>query len=142
MLYGSKSLGYVNATHQLFELNHKGTVLTYYMPLSWNNPKQAREEALATEYAQWCEMIFSDLSHAHPKIREQAKELNVWVWGHGMIRPTPGFIWGEARQKALAPLEPIYFANSDMSGLSLFEEAQYRGIFAAKAALAGPKVKM
>ena len=29
----------------------------------------------------------------------------------------------------------IWFANSDLSGISIFEEAQYRGVRAAEAAL-------
>ena len=32
--------------------------------------------------------------------------------------------------------ERLYFAHSDLSGLSLFEEAQYRGVQAADRALA------
>jgi hypothetical protein len=35
----------------------------------------------------------------------------------------------------LKPSENIFFANSDLSGFSIFEEAQYRGVEAAKAAL-------
>ena len=32
------------------------------------------------------------------------------------------------------PLGNIFFANSDLSGFSIFEEAQYRGVEAAKGA--------
>jgi hypothetical protein len=53
-----------------------------------------------------------------------------------MIRPTPGFIWGAARREAARPLGPVHFAHSDLSGLSIFEEAQWRGIAAAEAVLA------
>jgi hypothetical protein len=35
----------------------------------------------------------------------------------------------------LKPLGNIFFANSDLSGFSIFEEAQYRGVEAAKSAL-------
>ena len=54
------------------------------------------------------------------------------LWGHAMIRPVPGFVWGPARRAAAAPRGPIRFAHSDMSGLSLFEEAQYHGVRAAE----------
>ena len=57
------------------------------------------------------------------------------LWGHAMIRPVPGFAWGSARREAAAPRGPIRFAHSDMSGLSLFEEAQYHGVRAAEAVM-------
>jgi hypothetical protein len=53
-----------------------------------------------------------------------------------MIQPRPGFIWGAAREAANQHLAPIFFAHSDMSGISIFEEAQHRGITAAGQALA------
>ena len=52
-----------------------------------------------------------------------------------MIRPTTGFIFGEARARALAVEPPLFHAHSDLSGLSLFEEAHYRGVLAAEAAM-------
>ena len=57
-------------------------------------------------------------------------------WGHAMIRPSVGFLGSEQR-KRLANYRTgnIWFANSDLSGISIFEEAQYRGVDAAKRAL-------
>ncbi len=52
-------------------------------------------------------------------------------WGHAMISPRPGFIWGEHRQKALVPYRNIHFAHTDLSGIALFEEAFYHGLRAA-----------
>ena len=56
--------------------------------------------------------------------------------GHGMIRPTPGFMTSPARQRLAALEGPVQFANSDLSGVSIFEEAQFRGVRAAERALA------
>ena len=47
--------------------------------------------------------------------------------GHAMIRPTPGFIFSAERERWLKPRNGVYYANSDLSGFSIFEEAQYRG---------------
>jgi hypothetical protein len=55
--------------------------------------------------------------------------------GHAMARPKPGFMFSHERQHWLEPFGRIYFANSDLSGFSIFEEAQYRGVQAARAAL-------
>jgi hypothetical protein len=48
-----------------------------------------------------------------------------------MIRPVPGFIFSDERRRWLRTKDRVVFANSDLSGLSLFEEAQYRGVTAA-----------
>jgi hypothetical protein len=52
-----------------------------------------------------------------------------------MVAPVPGFIWGAARQRALAPYGRVHFAHSDLSGMALFEEAQARGVRAAEAVM-------
>jgi hypothetical protein len=52
-----------------------------------------------------------------------------------MVRPKPGFVWGEARLKAAESIGPVHFAHSDLSGFSIFEEAQYRGVVAAETVL-------
>ena len=46
-------------------------------------------------------------------------------WGHGMVRPTPGTIWGGARALAAAPVGAVHFAHTDLSGIALFEERQF-----------------
>jgi len=54
--------------------------------------------------------------------------------GHAMVRPSINF--HKATQQVAALERPgFYLAHSDLSGLSLFEEAQYRGVTAADAAL-------
>jgi hypothetical protein len=56
-------------------------------------------------------------------------------FGHAMARPTTGAIFSEERWK-LANLDgQLLFANSDLSGFSIFEEAQYRGVRAAEKVL-------
>jgi hypothetical protein len=52
-----------------------------------------------------------------------------------MISPQPGFMFGQARQLAQAPVGRVHFAHSELSGIALFEEAQARGVAAAEAVL-------
>jgi hypothetical protein len=47
----------------------------------------------------------------------------------------PGFLASEERHRLLASSSNLLFANSDLSGFSIFEEAQYRGVLAADRAL-------
>jgi hypothetical protein len=52
-----------------------------------------------------------------------------------MIRPTVGFLSRAARQRMEAADAGLFFAHSDVSGLSLFEEAHDGGVRAADRAL-------
>jgi len=126
-----RSLGYVVATHQGLTSHPRETVITYYQPLDDGAPAAARQAALDRSYESWCDQILGELSRAHPKLVDLVTHLDVWLWGHAMIRPTPGFIWGEARSRLQTPVGNIVFAHSDMSGISIFEEAYTRGTHAA-----------
>jgi hypothetical protein len=77
----------------------------------------------------------NDLARAHPDIRQCVAHIDIMRIGHAMARPSPGFLSSEARGRWLKPAGHIFFANSDLSGFSIFEEAQYRGVEAAKGAL-------
>jgi len=132
VIYGSESLGYVVATHQSLRTHLESTVLTYYQPLAGSAPDRERRRLLDTPWAAWVEAIFADLSRPHPEIRSLVSRVDVFRWGHAMVRPRPGFLWGEARRQAALPVGNVHFAHSDLSGFSIFEEAQYRGIAAAE----------
>jgi len=130
---GSPGLGYVHAGHQSLRSHAKGTVLTYYRPLDHADPSTARGEALKANWSQWSDLTLEDLSVAHPDLRRRLERLDVQVWGHGMIAPSPGFLWGH-RLTAMTHREGVvHFAHSDMSGISIFEEAYIRGLRAADA---------
>jgi hypothetical protein len=137
VIQASRSLGYVVATHQHLESHPLRTVLTHYWPLDAAPPAEARSQALAKTHADWCRDVLDDLAHAHPEFREIVRHIDVYLWGHGMIRPIPGFVWGPARAAMQPPHGRIHFAHTDMSGLALFEEAHHRGLLAADA-LTGP----
>ena len=135
--YGSRSLGYILADHQsLLAHNPDATVLTWYEPLTQDAPAAARAQALKADHAYWKNYVLADLEAMHPGITETVQTVDVWVWGHGMIRPVPGYVTGQARQAAAQPLGKVHFAHTDMSGLSIFEEAYYWGNRAAEAVLA------
>lgn len=132
VMYLGESLGYVVATHQSLERYQTKTVLTVYFPLTGNNPHESRRSALAKSHHDWSQIVTQELELMHPGITDNIVSIDTWIWGHGMIRPVPGFIWGKSREEALNPHGRIFFAHSDMSGVSIFEEAQYRGVEAAK----------
>ena len=135
VIYDSPSLGYVVATHQSLATRIRETVLTYYHAMVWGPSVQERTRLRQTSWAEWADFILRDLSKPHPEIRELITHLDIFRWGHAMVQPRVGFIWGEARKQAAEPQGNIYFAHSDLSGFSIFEEAQYRGVLAAERVL-------
>ncbi|MCG8418339.1 MAG: FAD-dependent oxidoreductase [Proteobacteria bacterium] len=134
VLYDSPSLGYVVSTHQR-GLDHGPTIITYYYPLLASDSRAARSRLLQAGWAEWAEVALSDLERAHPDIRALTERIDIARWGHAMIRPRPGFITGQARKAALLPHRGIHFAHSDLSGISLFEEAFDHGVRAAEEVL-------
>lgn len=135
VFYESPSLGYVVATHQR-GLDRGPTVLTYYYPLVDENERVARTRLLETDWRGWAEVTLADMSRAHPDIRGLVERLDVMRWGHAMIRPRTGFMWGPARHEAAKPFRSIHFAHSELSGVALFEEAFDVGLRVADQVLA------
>lgn len=132
VLYGKESVGYVYANHQ--DLSRRsGGVITWYLPLTGQDPTTARHSVYNKDIKYWKKYIVDELSMAHPGIAASISHIDVWVWGHGMIMPGPGYIWGGAREKGMQPIgDNIHFAHTDLSGISIFEEAFYQGIRAAR----------
>jgi len=136
VLYNHRSLGYVVATHQaLNQPFPKQSVLTWYQPRDHLAPALARQEMLDYTWEKWRDEILNDMRPAHPDIDELVTQLDVMLWGHGMIRPVPGFITGKERASMQHPHGKIVFAHTDMSGISIFEEACARGSSAASTIL-------
>ncbi|MBN8530895.1 MAG: NAD(P)-binding protein [Alphaproteobacteria bacterium] len=131
VIYDSPFLGYVVATHQTPHQKPTETIISYYWPLH----NTTREEVMKRSLADWQKPVLNELYRIHPELEGKVTRMDVWLWGHGMVRPVPGFVWGEARQEAARPKPPFFFAHSDLSGFSIFEEAQYRGVLAAEGAM-------
>lgn len=136
VLYRSPALGYVVSTHQALRQHIDRTVWTYYWALADGRPTDVRKQLLARDWNYWKEAVLSDLERAHPDLRECVSRVDIMRFGHAMARPVPGFL--SRTTAALAPpeLAGLLLANSDLSGFSIFEEAQYRGVEAARGALA------
>ena len=141
VLYDSRSLGYVTATHQT-GIDYGPTVLTWYSALcddgagdATRQAATARQRLFDMTWAEAAEIVLSDLEPAHPEIRTLLERLDVMKWGHAMVRPRTGFVFSPARRAATTAVGPIHFAGTDLSGLALCEEAVYHGVRAAEEVL-------
>lgn len=134
VLYDSPSLGYVTSTHQR-GIDHGPTVLTYYYALCESDARHERERLLSAGRDEWADVALADLSRAHPDLRQLTDRIDIMRWGHAMVRPQPGFLWSDARRNAAQPYRTIHFANTDLSGIALCEEALHHGVRAAEEVL-------
>lgn len=137
VFYDSPGLGYVVATHQLIRRHLSGSVFTYYRALDDFSPSAGRRLLLETSRETWAAGILNELEGVHPNIRQLVTRLDVFRNGHAMRRPVPGSLWRGQQQNqrqilADFAVDRITLAHADLSGFSLFEEAQYRGVVAAK----------
>lgn len=129
VIYGAKGLGYIFNQHQNLGQIQEKKVITYYYSFSSEDLKKSRKELLSKPESYWKELIINDLKIAHPDIENSIQEIDIQRIGHGMISPIPKFIFGNDREKASKSIEnKIYFAHSDLVGISIFEEAFHQGI--------------
>jgi len=130
VLHDSPSLGYVVATHAAGR-DHGPTVWTYYLPLTDDDPRDARRKLLEHPLAHWQDAVYADLARAHRDLRAHTARIDVYRFGHAMVQPRVGALFSGDRVTAQAPRGRIHFAHSDLSGLALFEEAFHQGLRAA-----------
>ena len=135
VVYDSPTLGYVVANHQTLRTHLEHTVWTFYWALADGSPAANRQRLLSTDWNYWKEAILNDLQRVHPDIRECVSRVDIMRMGHAMVRPGVGNIFAEDRRRLAKQSGQLLFANSDISGISIFEEAQFRGITAADKAL-------
>ncbi|GAA4494257.1 NAD(P)/FAD-dependent oxidoreductase [Hymenobacter ginsengisoli] len=139
--YGSPALGYIDAEHQAlrgYEADEPRSLTFYWaLPTDPADPAAARRHALASTYADWLALVLTELELMHPGLAAQVTAADLWVWGHGMVAPTPGYVWGPARALATQPRlgGRVHLAHTDLSGVSVFEEAFHQGQRAARAVL-------
>jgi len=136
VIFDSPGLGYVVATHQSIATDVPRTVWTYYWALAHGTPPATRAWLQQQTWETLSARILGDLRRVHRDIDDCVSRIDVLRLGHAMIRPSVGFLSRAARQRMAGAGKGLLFAHSDVSGLSLFEEAHAGGVRAADAALA------
>ena len=131
VFYGSPSLGYVVANRD----GRGPTVVTWYLPLTGVDPRAERRRLLDFTHRDVADLVLGDLLAVHPTLGPHVRSVDAWRWGHAMVRPVPGFLWGPDRAAAASPPGALVVANSDLSGIPVFEEAFYRGVLAGEQVL-------
>jgi len=133
VIHNGFGLGYIYNQHQMLNQYQTPFSITYYAALCTDNLKSERKRLLSNTDDYWKKIVLNDLEKAHYNISAEVISLELHKKGHGMISPFSNFIFSEEIKQAAQPIEnKIYFAHSDLSGISIFEEAFCQGIKAAK----------
>ena len=108
-------------------------VLCLWAPLGG---RATRADLLTEPWSHWADLLADDLEAMVPGVRSDLTRLDIYVWGHHMVIPAPGFLTGDARRDLTRPLGRITFAHSDRNGMPSFELATRAGFDAAREAVA------
>lgn len=100
-------------------LDRKNT-LSCYCPLVGEGK---RSELLSTPYEDYEKQVLDALEAVLPGVRETVTGVDIYRWGHGMLAPVKGFVFGASRVGSQAPEGRISFANHDVDALPAFENA-------------------
>ncbi len=154
VIYGTRSLGYVDARHQSLDPTPSATVLSWYRPLApgiYAAPGTygggtGRRQLQERPWPSWRDELLAELSVPHPDIASLATRIDITRYGHAMAIPAPGLLSQigllrpSDRRRQLSKLEQarvtsgrLSFAHADWSGYSIFEEAFTRGHAAGSA---------
>jgi hypothetical protein len=137
VIYDEPGLGYVVSTHQEIRMSRpERMAFTAYYALSDMTPTAARRWLEQASSRELMEMASKDLRLAYGwRLPMCVDRVAMTVRGHAMAVPTPGFLSARGRLALRNSVGPIFFAHSDLSGLSLFEEAAWWGYQAAARAV-------
>jgi hypothetical protein len=142
VVYQEPGLGYVVSTHQDIRMSRpERTAFTAYCALSEMTPKEARHWLEHASVADLTQMASRDLRLAYGwRLPLCVDRVAITVRAHAMAVPTPGFLSTPGRLALRNARGPIFFAHSDLSGMSLFEEAAWWGYRAAMQIAPVPRV--
>ncbi len=128
--YGASHLGYISNAHQHGSYGGP-TVLTWYQPLA-GAQAAGRADLLTAAWETESDLVMQALSPLHTDLRARVQHLDIWHWGHGTVRPTVGLHVDDRLAALSEPVGRVLRAHTDLSGLSLFEEALWHGVQAAE----------
>ena len=134
VIYRESGLGYVVSTHQDIRLSRpERTAFTAYHALSDSEPLPGRRWLERASIAQLAATASRDLRQAYGwRLPWCVEHVDITVRAHAMAVPEPGFLRNAGRSSLREAQGALLFAHSDLSGLSLFEEAAWWGYRAAQ----------
>ena len=137
VVYGSPNLGYVSAANQFIRTaKPERAVFTSYTAFGGGKADESRRMLLHAPSEELLPYAAHDLLQAYgSRFFRHVEQIDLTVRGHGMSIPHPGYLNRPQLLQLRRHNSPLLFAHSDLSGYSVFEEAVYWGVEAAKKTL-------
>ena len=137
VVYGSPHLGYVSAANQFIRTaKPERAVFTSYTTFGSGKADESRRMLLHAPSEELLPYAAHDLLQAYgSRFFRHVEQIDLTVRGHGMSIPHPGYLNRPQLLQLRRHNSPLLFAHSDLSGYSVFEEAVYWGVEAAKKTL-------
>lgn len=98
----------------------RANVLTLYAPLFGSG---RRSELLTRPLEEYETAILDDLEKILPGVTDTVTAVDLYRWGHAMLAPEKGFVFGASRLASQEPIGKISFAGHDVDGVAAFENA-------------------
>ena len=139
IVYGSPSLGYVVASHQHLHVARPSyTIFTAYTALNHDSPANVRRQLLAAGPRDLLDIAAQDLLTAYGGKRfwQHVAHIDLTIRAHAMSVPSAGYLTQPTLIALRQHQSRLHFAHSDLSGYSVFEEAAWWGVEAARRILA------
>jgi hypothetical protein len=135
IVHQSKGLGFVNAKHQEFRVaasNATAQLLTAYHAMDETDPLAARRWLAQCSDKELMRLMSVDVLTTYGRyFWRYLAAAHITVRAHGMPSPRPGYLANKLRADLGNESGAILYANADLSGYSVFEEAVYWGKLAA-----------
>lgn len=134
VVHGSRSLGWVVATHQwIRQARPEKTLFTTYHAFADQPSAVIRNWLLQAEQGELQALAGSDLRQVYgAEFERRIEKVEITLRGHAMASPTPGFLARPGIEALRGADGALLFAHADLSGLSVFEEAAWWGECAAR----------
>lgn len=121
--YGTRALGYINNQHQSLSRAQQKECISLYMLFDNGDLSRERTALMQRSASEWRAIVLAELEHLHKGITDTVEHIDIWRWGHGMVMPTVGLLKSGILDELARPVDNrIFFAHTDLSGYSTFEE--------------------
>jgi FAD binding domain len=132
----SKNLGYINARHQEFTVANAAAtpqLFTAYHAMADAQPIEARRWLAQASDKAVLQLAATDMVQVYgSKFWSHLQSAHLTLRAHGMPGPRPGYLSNRMLSDLGAETGQVIYANADLSGYSVFEEAAFWGQRAAK----------
>lgn len=136
VVFPSKHLGYIFSDNQSLDLSREYKVLTSYTCLSEQKMNESRKIILKMTKQDLLALAMNDIITSYGKAAYSlVQQVDINIHGHAMPYPEVGFLKRNSLlNEEIKKIEQknIFFAHSDLSGISIFEEASWHGYQTAK----------